>query len=267
MADAQRDVDLKDENEVADYLERLGVEYRFGCYYEKDGKACDLLGSYMDQINQDPQKAFKIFQAACDEYKFGRSCSKVGSYYFAGKVVNRDLDKAYEYWRKGCDNGVKDAPCARACLNAGLLDSLDPGTKIGGFPGFKNPDKHIERKEEPDKLRAMDLFKKSCDMNMNPSAEGCHRYAAMLINGMKDLGIERDPAKALPYATKGCDLGNIQACVNSSVIYKTGDGVEKNPRMAKIYSNIVKDMASQYEENKERTRFQEGAESGHDIPL
>ena len=50
-------------------------------------------------------------------------------------------DKAYEYWRKGCDNGVKDAPCARACLNAGLLDSLDPGTKIGGFPGFKNPDK------------------------------------------------------------------------------------------------------------------------------
>ena len=45
----------------------------------------------MDQINQDPQKAFKIYEAACDEYKFGRSCSKVGSYYFAGKVVNRDL--------------------------------------------------------------------------------------------------------------------------------------------------------------------------------
>ena len=45
----------------------------------------------MDQINQDPQKAFKIYQAACDEYKFGRSCSKIGSYYFAGKVVNRDL--------------------------------------------------------------------------------------------------------------------------------------------------------------------------------
>ena len=45
----------------------------------------------MAQINQDPQKAFKIFETACDEYKFGRSCSKVGSYYFAGKVVNRDL--------------------------------------------------------------------------------------------------------------------------------------------------------------------------------
>ena len=113
----------------------------------------------------------------------------------------------------------------------------------------------------------MDLFKKSCDMNMNPSSEGCYRYAAMLIEGMKDLGIERDPAKALPYTTKACDLGNIQACVNASIIYKTGDGVEKNPRMAKIYSNIAKDMADQYKDNKERTRFQEGAESGTDIPL
>ena len=35
---AQRGVDLKDEDEVTEYLERLGVEYRFGCYYEKNGK-------------------------------------------------------------------------------------------------------------------------------------------------------------------------------------------------------------------------------------
>ena len=35
---AQRDVDLKSEEDVKEYLERLGIEYRFGCYYEKDGK-------------------------------------------------------------------------------------------------------------------------------------------------------------------------------------------------------------------------------------
>ena len=35
---AERGVDLKDEEEVKDYLERLGIEYRFGCYYEKDPK-------------------------------------------------------------------------------------------------------------------------------------------------------------------------------------------------------------------------------------
>ena len=35
---AQQGVDLKKEEDVKDYLERLGTEYRFGCYYEKDGK-------------------------------------------------------------------------------------------------------------------------------------------------------------------------------------------------------------------------------------
>lgn len=32
--------DLKNEEEVKEYLENLGIEYRFGCYHEKraDGK-------------------------------------------------------------------------------------------------------------------------------------------------------------------------------------------------------------------------------------
>jgi hypothetical protein len=33
-----RDVDLKDESEVQEYLERLATEYRFSCYHEKDPK-------------------------------------------------------------------------------------------------------------------------------------------------------------------------------------------------------------------------------------
>ena len=54
--------------------------------------ACDLLGSYMDQIMRDPQKAFKIYTAACDDYKFGRSCTKVGSFHFGGKGgIKRDV--------------------------------------------------------------------------------------------------------------------------------------------------------------------------------
>ena len=61
-------------------------------------------------------------------------------------------DKAYEYWRKGCDSHTND-PCARSCMNAGLLDSLEPNTKIGGVEGFKNADKHLERKGKPDKLK------------------------------------------------------------------------------------------------------------------
>ena len=54
-------------------------------------QACDLLGNFMEQINQDYHKAFKIYQTACDEYKFGHSCQRVGSYLFAGKSVERDV--------------------------------------------------------------------------------------------------------------------------------------------------------------------------------
>ena len=54
-------------------------------------EACDLLGNFMEQINQDYHKAFKIYQTACDEYKFGHSCQRVGSYLFAGKAVEKDV--------------------------------------------------------------------------------------------------------------------------------------------------------------------------------
>ena len=103
-------------------------------------------------------------------------------------------------------------------------------------------------------------------MDMNPEPEGCHRYASMYIMGVKDL-IERDPAKALPYAAKACEMGVAQACVNASLIYKNGDGVQKSERYGKIYANIARDIIDQHKETRQRTRFQEGAESGTDVPL
>ncbi len=36
MSSLQRGVNLKDEEEVKQYLENLGTEYRFSCYYEKN---------------------------------------------------------------------------------------------------------------------------------------------------------------------------------------------------------------------------------------
>lgn len=35
--------DLKDESEVKDYIEKLGVEYRFGCYSEKNPEGKTIL--------------------------------------------------------------------------------------------------------------------------------------------------------------------------------------------------------------------------------
>ena len=93
-------VDLKDTEEVADYIENLGIEYRFGCYHERDPKACHLLGDYWEGIKKDFAKALRIYTTNCDEYKHGHSCHKVGGYKYVGKVCTKDPDEAYNYFKK-----------------------------------------------------------------------------------------------------------------------------------------------------------------------
>ena len=130
-------VDLKDSAEVTEYIENLGIEYRFGCYHEKDPKACHLLGDYWEAVKKDFSKALKIYSSNCDDYGHGHSCHKVGGYKYVGKVCAKDADQAYDYFKKvnstasvtlachdtstllqGCNLGYSSS-----CLSAGLLDS------------------------------------------------------------------------------------------------------------------------------------------------
>ena len=94
-------VDLKDSDEVKDYIENLGIEHRFGCYHERDPKACHLLGDYWEAIKKDYAKALKIYSTNCDEYNHGHSCHKVAGYKYVGKGCTKDGDSAYEYFKKG----------------------------------------------------------------------------------------------------------------------------------------------------------------------
>ena len=94
-------VDLKDSEEVADYIENLGIEYRFACYHEKDPKACHLLGDYWESIKKDYNKSLKIYTTNCDDYNYGHSCHKVAGYKYVGKACSKDADEAYNYFTKG----------------------------------------------------------------------------------------------------------------------------------------------------------------------
>jgi len=111
---AGRGVDLKKEDEVKEYLENLGIEYRFGCYYEKSPVcksigffllwvllllifsfpmtlACHLLGDYMEAVKQDPEKAFRIYDTNCHVYNHGHSCHKAASAKMRGKGTLRSM--------------------------------------------------------------------------------------------------------------------------------------------------------------------------------
>ena len=124
----------------------------------------------------------------------------------------------------------------------------------------------------PDPTKSLQFYKKACDEGN--LAEACHRYSAFFIKGMKNV-IDKNMAEAFKYSLKGfgqhcferislgcisaCELGNMGGCVNVSMMYGRGEGVEKNPVAAKEYGDIAKEMMNQLKEQ-QRIAFQEGAE-------
>jgi len=234
-------VNLKDEKEVKDYLDNLGVEYRFGCYHERSPASCHLLGDYLEGIKKDFAKAFRIYQTNCDEHNHGHSCHKVGGYRYIGKACSKDPDLAYDYFRKACDSGYYTS-----CLNVGLLDSAAMGSR-----GY-------ERKSPPDPSVARDSYKKACDYGdvNGGQAESCHRYASMFIKGTKGA-CEKNMEEAFKYSLKACELGNMAGCVNVSMMYAKGEGTEKNPVVAKEYGDIASEMMAQFRQEQARQKFQQ----------
>lgn len=119
--------DLKREDEVKEYIENLGIEYRFGCYKEKKPEVCHLLGDYLEAIKKDFEKAARVFKSNCLDYHFGKSCLKIGNYTLVGKGSDKgDAQEALKYFERGCELGEPGA-----CLHAGmLLTATGPNIKI-----------------------------------------------------------------------------------------------------------------------------------------
>lgn len=109
--------DLKKEEEVKEYVENLGIEYRFGCYKEKKPEVCHLLADYLESIKKDFLKAATVYKTNCNDYKYGKSCLKYGNYALIGRGRDKsDPSEALEYFEKGCELNDRTS-----CLHAGML--------------------------------------------------------------------------------------------------------------------------------------------------
>ncbi|XP_050668521.1 cytochrome c oxidase assembly factor 7 homolog [Leptidea sinapis] len=243
--------DLQKEEEVKEFVENLGIEYRFGCYKEKKPEVCHLLGDYLEAIKKDFSKAGKVFKNNCLEYKYGKSCLKIGNYNLIGKGLDKsDTQEALKYFEKGCELNEPTA-----CLHAGLL--------LTG----SGPDSKIDRNVP----KGYDYLTKSCE---GKDANACHYLAGMYLSGVpknpkefnphkpeKNKNIEylikQDYMKAFEFAKSGCELGNMYACANVSIMYKKGDGVEKNLELSKKYFEIAQNLHKAHELTKE-LKFQQG---------
>uniref|UniRef100_A0A182X7V3 Cytochrome c oxidase assembly factor 7 homolog n=1 Tax=Anopheles quadriannulatus TaxID=34691 RepID=A0A182X7V3_ANOQN len=260
--------DLKNETEVKEYIDKLGVEYRFGCYSEKKPEVCHLLGDYLEGIRKDFEKAAKVYRSNCDDYNYGKSCLKYGNYTFLGKgrtSEKGDPAKAYAYYEKGCALNDPDA-----CLHSGLLlvSKLMP--------------KEITR----DVPKGFELLKKSCEMN---NAGACFYLSGMYISGVlkeeyqqqqqqqqaaaavkkvdpaaapeqRPPGayvVERNMEKAFEFAYKACELRNMYACANLSQMYAKGDGTARDEKKAEKYKKLALEMQDEVKKQQQLT-FQQG---------
>nr|XP_022902006.1 cytochrome c oxidase assembly factor 7 homolog [Onthophagus taurus] len=243
-------LDFKSETDVKEFLNNLGIEYRFGCYSEKNPEVCHLLGDYLEAVKKDYEKAVKVYKSNCDDYKYGKSCLKFGSYALLGKGGQKeDFKKGYEYLKKACDDGIPEG-----CLHEGLL-LLSHSEKCGIV-------------DDPSK--GMRLLEKACDAD---NAHACYYASGFHISGLKDgknnekksqkndsdkYIIPKDMNQAYKYALHGCNLGNVYCCINLSQMYSKGDGVGKNAELAEKYKKIALDMQSEILETNKTLNFQQG---------
>lgn len=100
--------DLKNEEDVKEYLKNLHIEYKFGCYSEKkpEGKwknkiylsitsrlndrfaVCHLLGDFHEAVKGEMENAAATYKANCDEYNYGKSCAKYGDFKAIGESTH-----------------------------------------------------------------------------------------------------------------------------------------------------------------------------------
>ena len=185
MSSQQKDVDLTDEEQVQDYLDNLGIEYRFGCYQEKSPKSCQLLGEYFESITREFDKALQIFETNCSKNNHGPSCSKAGFYLASGNggiqpdpvslsflityfwlILLYFQDRGYDYLVKGCEENY-----GKSCLLAGMFHK----TK------FEHP-----IKTPKDLAKSTEFFGKACDLGV---ANGCYNHGSNLRIGLGNVHV------------------------------------------------------------------------------
>ncbi|XP_072275754.1 cytochrome c oxidase assembly factor 7 [Pyxicephalus adspersus] len=212
-------VDFKDEEEVKEFLDNLGVEYSYACYKEKDSDGCHRLAEYLETIKKDFVATAKVLKKNCEEFGLSESCYKLGSYHITGKGgVPLDLQAAYNCYLKSCNSGGKKS--LDSCHNVGLL--LHDG--------------HVNDKK-PDPVAARNYYQKACEGKFSAS---CFNLSTMYLQGAP--GLPKDMNKALHYSEKACDMGHIWACANASRMYKLGDGVSKDNAKAETLKNRAKEL-------------------------
>lgn len=218
----------KSEAEAKVYLDNLLTEYTFQCYGEKRPDGCYRLANYNETITRNYSEAVKIHKRTCDDSNYERSCYHYANACLLGRGLKKDEIEGFKYHLKSCslNNG-------RSCQIAGEL-------AYGG--------KYIA----PDLKLGVKCFEKACDLK---EPEAC---AKLFHINFDEKGQFMNRPKALQYAIKACNLGNLSGCVNASVMYKNGDGIPKDLDLSKLYREKAEEIHKLLTQPQEGIVFGEG---------
>lgn len=77
------------------------------------------------------------------------------------------------------------------------------------------------------------------------------------MEGNEKENIAKDMKRCFEYSVKACDLDNMYACANLSIMYARGDGVEKNVDLAKKYRIKAEELEADVKKQRQLA-FQQG---------
>lgn len=225
---------LKEPEEVKDYLKNLHIEYKFGCYKEKNPEVCHLLGDYTESIKNDYKEAINIYKKNCDEMNYNKSCTKYGDYRAIGRGYKKDVLEGYKYMKKGCD--LNDE---KGCHHAGV---------------FAISNEKLEADRAVQVANGMAMLKKACDSNVE---KACFHLAGVFLSGIEGH-VEKNIREAYKLCLKSCEIGNPYACANVSVMHRNGDGVQKNVELADAFEQRAKALLNELKKYRKQLKFHDG---------
>lgn len=210
MSRGNSEYDLRDENQVKEYLKNVLVEYQFSCFKEKDPTGCHRLGYFHGYVDKDKPDAIdnakRVFKMNCEENKFGQSCDSLAAIYLNEKkyVFQKEArDDILKYFQKACEYGYYTA-----CKNVGVLML----------------EKHVLWEDYHDTKKGREYLHLACEKK---NVGACYILQRLLS--------KRAPEKAIDYAVKGCELDDIKSCQTAYQMYLKGIGIEKDSKKAQFY--------------------------------
>lgn len=64
--------------------------------------------------------------------------------------------------------------------------------------------------------------------------------------------VRRNPERALENSTKACELGDMLGCMNASLMYRKGDGIQQDSKKAEEYFEKAEQIRRETDSFRER---------------